>query len=65
MSEKKNSIENLIEHGKQAGKLSTKAITDALEETDYDVDQIERFYEQCSAFNIEIIDDIVPEADSF
>ena len=65
MSEKKNSIENLIEHGKQAGKLSTKAITDALEETDYDVDQIERFYEQCSAFNIEIIDDIVPESDSF
>lgn len=65
MSEKKNTIDSLIEVGKQTGKLTTKAITDALEDTDYDVEQIDRFYEQCSANGIEIIDNIVPDTDSF
>lgn len=64
MSEKKNTIDSLIEVGKQTGKLTTKAITDALEDTDYDVEQIDRFYEQCSANGIEIIDNIVPDTDS-
>ena len=65
MSEKKNTIDSLIEVGKQTGKLTTKAITDALEDTDYDVEQIDRFYEQCSANGIEIVDIIVPDTDSF
>lgn len=65
MSEKKNTIDSLIEVGKQTGKLTTKAITDALEDTDYDVEQIDRFYEQCSANGIKIIDNIVPDTDSF
>ena len=65
MNEKKHTIDSLIEIGKQTGKLSTKAITDALEETDYDVEQIDRFYEQCSQNNIEIIDDIIPDTENF
>ena len=40
--EKKNTIEALIEQGKINGKLTTKEITDALEELDFDVDQINR-----------------------
>lgn len=65
MSEKKNTIDSLIEAGKATGKLTTKAITDVLEDTDYDVDQIDRFYEACTANGIEIIDDIVPDSDVF
>ena len=65
MSEKKVTLESLMEQGKATGKLTTKAITDVLEDTDYDVEQIDRFYEKCSANGIEIIDDIVPDTESF
>ena len=53
----KRTIESLIEQGKSSGKLSTKEITDVLEDLEYDVDQMESFYESCSNNNIEIIDD--------
>lgn len=46
-----------MEQGKASGKLSTKEITDVLEDLEYDVDQMESFYESCSNNNIEIIDD--------
>lgn len=65
MSEKKVTLESLMEQGKATGKLTTKAITDVLEDTDYDVEQIDRFYEKCSANGIEIIDDIIPDTESF
>ena len=32
MSEKKNTVDSLLEKGKATGKLTTKEITDALEE---------------------------------
>ena len=41
----KRTIESLIEQGKSSGKLSTKEITDVLEDLEYDVDQMESFYE--------------------
>ena len=44
----KRTIESLIEQGKSSGKLSTKEITDVLEDLEYDVDQMESFYESCS-----------------
>ena len=43
LMDKKTTIENLIEKGKANGKLSTKEITDALEELDFDVDQMDTF----------------------
>ncbi len=62
MSENKKQImENLIEQGKVNGRLTAKEITEALEKLDFDVDQIDNFYENCTALNIEIIDDIVPD----
>ena len=64
MSEKKVTIESLLEAGKAAGKLTTKEITEALEEMDYDVERIDSFYDACAANGIEIIDDIVMETDS-
>lgn len=64
MSEKKVTIEGLLEAGKAAGKLTTKEITEVLEEMDYDVERIDSFYDACAANGIEIIDDIVMETES-
>ena len=64
MSEKKFTIDVLLEHGKAAGKLTTKEITEVLEEMDYDVEQIDSFYDTCAANGIEIIDDIVMETEN-
>lgn len=61
--DKKTTIENLLEKGKTNGKLSTKEITDALEELDFDVDQMDTFYENCSNNNIEIVDDFATDSD--
>ncbi|MBQ8108425.1 MAG: RNA polymerase sigma factor RpoD, partial [Ruminococcus sp.] len=57
--EKSKIMENLMEHGKQTGKLTTKEITDALEKLDFDVEQMDIFYDTCASLNIEIIDDVV------
>ncbi|EGC04759.1 MULTISPECIES: RNA polymerase sigma factor RpoD [Ruminococcus] len=59
MIDKSKILENLLEHGKQTGKLTTKEITDALEKLNFDVDQMDGVYEKCSELNIEIIDDVV------
>ncbi|MCH5193760.1 MAG: RNA polymerase sigma factor RpoD [Oscillospiraceae bacterium] len=53
----RRSIESLIEQGKASGRLSAKEITDVLEEQEYDVDQMEAFYDSCGSLNIEIIED--------
>ncbi|MCM1380943.1 MAG: RNA polymerase sigma factor RpoD [Muribaculaceae bacterium] len=52
-----------MEQGKASGKLSTKEITDVLEELEYDVDQMEAFYDNCSNLNIEIIEDFSLDPD--
>lgn len=61
MTDKKQILDNLMEHGKTTGKLTTKEITDALEKLDYDVEQMDNFYDSCAANNIEIIDDIITD----
>ena len=38
-------INELINHGKQSGKLTTKEITDVLEELDFDADEINKLYD--------------------
>ena len=64
MSEKKTtSIEALMEQGKQTGKLTTKEITDVLEELDYDAEQMDKFYDSCAEYNIEIIEDLNIDSD--
>ncbi len=57
--DKKSTIEALLEKGKAAGKLTTKQISDALEEMDFDADQLNSFYDSCEQLNIEIIDNNV------
>ena len=40
--DKKSVIKDLIELGKSKGKLTTKEITDALEELDFDVEKVDK-----------------------
>ncbi|MBP1542990.1 MAG: sigma-70 family RNA polymerase sigma factor, partial [Oscillospiraceae bacterium] len=53
----KSVLAELLDHGKQSGKLTTKEITDALEELDFDVEQINKLYDDFESNNIEIVDD--------
>ncbi|WP_040198263.1 RNA polymerase sigma factor RpoD [Candidatus Soleaferrea massiliensis] len=63
-AEKKNVIKDLIEHGKTKGKLTTKEINDALEELDFDVEQVDKLYDTLEAYSIEIIEDLAPAIDA-
>ena len=62
-NDKKSAVTELMEHGKQKGKLTTKEITDALEELDFDPEQMDKLYENLENMNIEIIEDYDPEQD--
>lgn len=62
-TEKKSAVAELMEHGKAKGKLTTKEITDALEELDFDVEQMDELYNNLESMNIEIIEDLAPEID--
>ena len=64
MSENKSlSLKNLIEQGKQRGKLTTKEITDTLEELDFDVEQMDKLYDTLEGYSIEIVEDFEPPVD--
>ena len=62
-TEKKPAMADLIEQGKAKGKLTTKEITDALEELDFDPEQMEKLYDSLENMNIEIVEDFEPEID--
>ena len=53
-NEKKVDVRELIEKGKTKGSLSSTDIMEALEEIDYDIDQIEKIYETLENNGIEI-----------
>ena len=55
--DKKQLLKELLESGKQKGRLTTKEISDALEELDYDVEQVDKLYDTFEAYNIEIVED--------
>ena len=55
--DKKQVLKELLEIGKQKGRLTTKEISDALEELDYDVEQVDKLYDTFEAYNIEIVED--------
>ena len=48
----------LLEKGKKSGKLTTKEITEALEEMDFDVEQMDKLYETLETLHVEIIEDL-------
>ncbi len=63
MSENKSVLNELLEHGKQNGKITTKEITDALEVCDIDAEQIDKLYDEFEACNVDIVDDFVIDED--
>ncbi len=63
MVNEKRTIESLMEQGRLNGKLSTKEITDVLEDLEFDVEQMENFYDNCANMNIEIIEDFNVDTD--
>ena len=61
--DKKMQINDLVELGRAKGKLTTQEIMDALEDLDFDPEQMDKLYESLESQNIKIIDDF--EADAF
>lgn len=57
-ADKKTVINNLIEKGKAAGRLTTNDIDAAILEIDLDIDELDKLYETIENNNIEIIDDL-------
>ena len=59
MHEKKQRlIEELVEHGRQKGKLTTKEINDVLEELEFDMEQIDKLYDTLEAQHIDVIENL-------
>ncbi len=56
-------LEELLNQGKIKGSLTTKEITDALEELNFDADQINRIYEKLESSNIKIVDNFDADLD--
>ena len=63
MADKKSAVTELMEQGKLKGKLTAKEITDALEEMDFDPEQLDKFYDSLESSNIEILDDLSIDED--
>ena len=60
-NEKKTAVHDLMEQGKQKGRLTTKEITDALESMNFDVEQMDNLYESFERYNIDIVEDYSSE----
>ena len=52
--EKKFEVRELIEKGKAKGSLSNSEIMEALEDVDYDIEQVEKLYETLEGMGIEV-----------
>ena len=57
-TEKKSVFLKLIEKGKQTGKLTTQEIDSAILEIDFDIEELDKFYELVESNSIEIVDDL-------
>lgn len=62
-TEKKNAIAELLEMGKAKGRVTTQEISDAIEELDFDMEQMDKLYEQLEANSIEVVEDFTPDID--
>ena len=55
--DKSTLITDLVEQGRAKGKLTAQEIMDAMEQFDFDPEQMDKLYEQLEAHNVEVIDD--------
>jgi len=60
---KQRLIDELVELGKSKGKLTTKEINDALEELEFDMDQIDKLYDTLETLSIDVMENLAPAAD--
>ncbi len=58
---KELTVNDLIEKGKAKGSVTSEEIMELLEDTEYDIDQIEKIYETLESNGIEVAGDIRPE----
>lgn len=58
-----NSLEELFKQGKKKGSLTAKEITDALEELNFDADQINNIFDKISGMDIKIVDNFDADFD--
>ena len=65
MADKKNVIRELLETGKRNGTISSKEINDALEECNFEPDQLEKLYETLAGQGIEIEEEPVEDTEAF
>ncbi|MBQ8648265.1 MAG: sigma-70 family RNA polymerase sigma factor, partial [Oscillospiraceae bacterium] len=65
MAEKKNVLRELLETGKRNGKLTSKELTDAIEESGFDVEQMDKLYETLERNGIEVVDEPDTEGEHF
>ncbi len=56
--DKKMQIRDLVELGRSKGELTTQEIMDAMEDFEFDPDQVDKLYEMLESNNIKIIDDL-------
>jgi RNA polymerase primary sigma factor len=56
VAQEKNVVKDLIEQGKSKGTLTTSEINDALEDLDFDVEQVDKLYETLESCNVEIVE---------
>ena len=63
MSDRKSALTELMELGKSKGKLTTKEITDFIEDMDFEVEQIDKLYDMFETAGIEIIEDYNADVD--
>ena len=65
MAEKKTVLRELLETGKRNGKLTSKELTDAIEESGFDVEQMDKLYETLERNGIEVVDEPDTEGEHF
>jgi len=58
---KRKTVKDLIEEGKISGRITATQISEALEDVDYNMEQIESLYDTLDSYNIEVIDDVGDE----
>ncbi len=56
-------IKELVERGKERGRVTTKELNDVLEELDFDVEQVDRLYDTLENYRIEIVEDMTSPLD--
>ena len=62
MAEKKMGLKELLEKGKHTGKVTTKELYDAMEESNFDVEKVDQLYVLLERENVEVMEEADDES---